>query len=167
MSANATGSKSIDDGQIAQCEKEALAPFEREEGPNPFSVHEDLMNQMQKYVGIMRTEEDLTQGLKELERLRDAASRVKVMGPRHYNASWHETIDLRNLLVVSEAIARAGLLRKESRGAHARADFPDMDKGHWSKINIVSRERGGQMQLEEVALPPLPDEIKKVLEEDG
>jgi succinate dehydrogenase / fumarate reductase flavoprotein subunit len=165
--AKATGSKSIDDGQIADCEREALAPFAREEGPNPFAIHDDLMNQMGKWVGIMRTEEDLKQGLAELERLRDAASRVKVMGPRHYNASWHETIDLRNLLVVSESIARAGLLRKESRGAHARADFADMDKGHWAKVNIVSREKGGRMELEEVALPPLPDEIKKVLEEDG
>jgi succinate dehydrogenase / fumarate reductase flavoprotein subunit len=115
----------------------------------------------------MRNEADLLEGLKQLERLRDATSRVKISGPRHYNAGWHQTIDLRNMMVVSEAMARAALLRKESRGAHAREDHPDMDKGHWAKVNIVSRIKGeNEMDIEEVPLPPVPDEIKKVLEEE-
>jgi succinate dehydrogenase / fumarate reductase, flavoprotein subunit len=159
--------KPNDDAAIAAAEAEALLPFAGDSGPNPFAVHEDLMNQMQRYVGIMRNEKDLTDGLKELDRLRADASKAHISGPRHYNAGWHQTIDLRNMLVVSEAMARAGLLRTESRGAHAREDFPDQDKGHWSKVNVVVRRKtDGEMEVEEVALPAVPDEIKKVLEEE-
>jgi succinate dehydrogenase / fumarate reductase flavoprotein subunit len=164
--AKATGSKSVDNAQIEAYAKEALEPFNREEGKNPFVVHEDLMNSMQKYVGIMRNEADLTQGLKEIDRLRDATSRAKVGGNRHYNTGWHEIFDLRNMLVVCEAMARCALMRKESRGAHAREDFPEMDKGHWSKVNLVARAEGNGMVVEEVPLPDVPAEIKKVLEED-
>ena len=164
--AKATSQKSVDAGQIEACEREALAPFEREEGRNPFQVREDLMNQMQKYVGIMRNEGDLQAGVVELERLAADAGKCAVSGNRHFNAGWHETVDLRNLLVVSEAMARAALVRKESRGAHAREDFPDQDKGHWSQVNLVVRKGSAGMEVEQVPLPPLPDEIKQVLEEE-
>src|SRR5947199_7296432 len=122
------------------------------------------MKQMQGYVGIMRTEADLNDGLKQLDRLKDAASRARIDGPRHYNAGWHQTIDMRNMLIVSEAIARAALLRKESRGAHAREDFPNMDKDKFAKVNIVSRNKNGTMELEEIPLPEVPADIKKVLD---
>jgi succinate dehydrogenase / fumarate reductase flavoprotein subunit len=164
--AKATSAKAIDDGQLEDAAREALEPFNRTEGTNPFAIHEDLMNQMQKHVGIMRVEDDLTEGLKQLDRLKEAASRAKIEGPRHYNAGWHESIDLRNLLIVSEAMARAARTRKESRGGHAREDFPEMDKGHWSKVNVVARRgAGGEMEIEEVPLPPVPAEIKAVLDE--
>ena len=124
-----TGAKELDAAQIDDAAQEALAPFNRDEGPNPFALHEDLMNQMQRYVGIMRVEEDLAEGLKQIDRLKEAASRCKIDGPRHYNNGWHETIDMRNLLVVSEAMARAARARKESRGGHAREDFR-----RWTRI---------------------------------
>jgi succinate dehydrogenase / fumarate reductase flavoprotein subunit len=172
----ATGSKAVDDAEIEEAAKEALEPFGREVdaaaveekgwGANPFGVHEDLMNQMQRYVGIMRNEADLTEGLKHIERLRAGAKRASVSGPRHYNAGWHQIFDLRNMIIVCEAMARAGLMRKESRGAHTREDFPDQDKGHFSKVNIVCRRKGDSMELEEAALPPPSDEIKRVLEEE-
>jgi succinate dehydrogenase / fumarate reductase, flavoprotein subunit len=163
----ATGAKAVDDAQVEEAAKEALLPYGREEGPNPFAVHEDLMDKMQRYVGIMRNEADLTEGLRQIERLRDATNRVRIDGPRHYNAGWHESFDLRNMLIVCEAMTRAALLRKESRGAHTREDFSETDKGHFAKVNIVARQRGDAMDLEEAPLPPMTDEIKKVLEEDG
>jgi succinate dehydrogenase / fumarate reductase flavoprotein subunit len=164
--AKANTAKGNDDARIEAAAREALEPFNRAEGTNPFALHEDLMNTMQKHVGIMRAEDELTEGLKQLERLKEAASRAKIDGPRHYNNGWHECIDMRNLLIVSEAMARAARARKESRGGHAREDFPEMDKGHWGKVNVVLRRgASGEMELEEVPLPPVPDEIKKVLEE--
>jgi succinate dehydrogenase / fumarate reductase flavoprotein subunit len=162
-----TSIPSVDPGQIEDITKEALAPFSRESGKNPFALHEDLKEQMQIHVGIIRTEQELKDGLVHLERLQKETQAIKVEGNRHYNAAWHEAIDMRNLLIVSEAMARAALMRKESRGGHAREDFPDMDKEHWSKVNVVLRKRGETMEVSEVDLPPVPAEIKKVLEEEG
>ncbi|HWL86229.1 MAG TPA: fumarate reductase/succinate dehydrogenase flavoprotein subunit [Polyangiaceae bacterium] len=157
---------SLDAGQIEDASHEALAPFNRQEGPNPFALHEELKETMQTYVGIIRTEEDLSEGLRRLESLSARLQTIRIDGNRHYNSGWHETIDMRNLLVVSEAMARAALLRKESRGAHARDDFPETDKEHFAKVNIVSRQHGEAMEVSEIALPPIPDEIKKILEEE-
>jgi len=115
----------------------------------------------------MRNADDLAQGLKEIGRLQETARNLRVEGNRHFNAGWHETIDLRNMLIVSEAMARSAAARKESRGGHAREDFPDMDKAHWAKVNLVAkRTASGEMEVVEVPLPDLPPEIKKVLEEE-
>jgi succinate dehydrogenase / fumarate reductase flavoprotein subunit len=163
--AKSTSAKSVDAAQIEEYAREALEPFNREEGVNPFAVHEDLMNVMQTYCGIMRTEKDLQTCLSELERLKRDANRTKIAGGnRHYNTGWHEVIDLRNMLIVSEAMTRSALARKESRGGHARDDYPEMDD-QFAKVNHVVREGGNGMELEAVPLPPVPDEIKKVLEE--
>ena len=165
--AKSTRGRDLGDAAIAAAEKEALEPFNRAEGPNPFAVHEDLKDHMQKYVGIIRTEEDLTEGIKGLERIKGANARAKIDGPRHYNAGWHQTIDMRNMLIVSEAMARAALARKESRGGHARDDFPAQDDAHFGKVNIVSRlTKSGEMEIAEVPLQAPPPEIKKVLEEE-
>jgi len=156
---------SLDPGEIEAAEREVLAPFEREEGPNPFLLHDDLKDKMQAYVGIIRSEEDLTRGLEHLARIGEATARVKVDGNRNYNAAFHQAFDMRNMLIVSEAMARAARARKESRGGHAREDFPEMDKGHFSKVNIVARQTASGMEVVEVPLPDVPAEIKTVLEE--
>ncbi len=163
--AKSTGTPHLDDAEIEACSREALAPFERAEGPNPFVLHEDLKDKMQTYVGIIRNDADLKKGIENLERISEATSRVKVDGNRHYNAAWHQAFDMRNMLVVSEAMARAALLRKESRGAHAREDHPDMDKGHYSKVNIVAKRTPTGMHVEEVPHADPPAEIKAVLDE--
>jgi succinate dehydrogenase / fumarate reductase flavoprotein subunit len=128
-------------------------------------LHEDLKDKMQTFVGIIRSEEDLKKGLEHLERLKTATSRVKVDGNRHFNAAWHQAFDMRNMLIVSEAMARAALLRTESRGAHAREDFPEMDKGRLSKINMVVRGGSNGIKVDEVPRSDPPPEIQKVLEE--
>ncbi|HEY8038216.1 MAG TPA: hypothetical protein VIF15_00410, partial [Polyangiaceae bacterium] len=155
----------LDKDEIAEATREALAPFAREEGPNPFLLHEDLKDKMQTYVGILRTAEDLQKGVENLERIKEAAGRVKVDGNRHFNSAWHQAVDMRNMLVVSEAMARAALARKESRGGHAREDFPEMDKGHFSKVNVVLRASPTGMVVEEVTHPDPPAEIQAVLDE--
>jgi succinate dehydrogenase / fumarate reductase flavoprotein subunit len=158
----------LDAAEIEAASREALEPFERPEGPNPFALHEDLKDKMQNFVGIIRTEADLKTGLAHIERLKEATARAKVEGNRHYNAGWHQAFDMRNMLIVSEAMARAALARKESRGGHARDDYPEMDKGHFSKVNVVSRRSGdgkATMEIREAPLPDVPEEIKKTLEE--
>jgi succinate dehydrogenase / fumarate reductase flavoprotein subunit len=172
----------LDAGEIEAVSREALAPFESREGPNPFALHEDLKDKMQNLVGIIRNEADLREGLAHVERLKESTARTHVTDNRHFNAAWHQAIDMRNMLIVSEAMARAALARKESRGAHAREDFPEMDKGHFSKVNIVVRRAGVRaagggvppmaslvprdgMETYEAPLGDIPGEIKMVLEE--
>jgi succinate dehydrogenase / fumarate reductase flavoprotein subunit len=155
----------LDAGEIEAAAHEALAPFERTEGPNPFLLHEDLKDKMQTFVGIIRSEDDLKKGLEHVQRLKSATARVKVDGNRHFNAAWHQAFDMRNMLIVCEAMARAALLRTESRGAHAREDYPEMDKGRLSKVNIVSRNGLDGIDVHDVARQDPPPEIQKVLEE--
>jgi succinate dehydrogenase / fumarate reductase flavoprotein subunit len=163
--AKATQVAALEAGEIESAQREALEPFERAEGPNPFLLHEDLKDKMQALVGIIRNENDLNEGLTNIERIRSASEQAKVDGNRHFNASWHQTFDMRNMLIVSEAMARAALNRKESRGGHAREDFPEMDKGHFSKVNVTLRNGPAGMCVEEVLLPAPPPDIKQILEE--
>jgi succinate dehydrogenase / fumarate reductase flavoprotein subunit len=155
----------LDAAEIEAASREALAPFERAEGPNPFLLHEDLKDKMQTFVGIIRSEDELKKGVSHLERLKEATSRAKVDDNRHYNGAWHQVFDMRNMLIVSEAMARAAILRKESRGAHAREDYPEQDKGHFSKVNVVARRGRTGMEVQEAPHPDPPPEIQKVLEE--
>jgi succinate dehydrogenase / fumarate reductase, flavoprotein subunit len=97
---------------------------------------------MQDLVGIVRREDEMTRALDEIAALRQRAARVTVHGNREYNPGWHTAIDLRNLMIVSEAVARAALERKESRGAHFRDDFPDKS-ADWGRTNLAIRAAGG------------------------
>src|SRR3712207_636601 len=108
----------------------ALAPFESTGGENPYTIQQDLQQAMNDLVGIIRTAEELRQSLKEIEALKERASRLVVEGHRQYNPGWHLAIDLRNMLLVSECIAKAALAREESRGGHTRDDFPEIGRAH-------------------------------------
>jgi len=156
----------VHDDAVEDAKKEALAYFDREEGENPFLLHEKLKDEMSTYVGIIRNETELAKGLEALKELGARVAKIKVDGNRHFNAAWHEAFDMRNMMIVSEAMCRGALMRKESRGAHARDDFDKMDADHFAKVNIVSRLEGGAMKTEEVPLPDVPGEIKAILEEN-
>jgi succinate dehydrogenase / fumarate reductase flavoprotein subunit len=116
-------------------------------------------------VGIVRTEGEMTRALEALAQLRTRAARAGIAGNRQYNNGWHTAMDLDNMLLVSEAVTRAALLRKESRGAQFRDDFPEKDP-EWGKYNIVvQRGSDGAMRVERRPILPMPDELKKVIEE--
>ena len=91
---------------------------------------------MHDLVGIIRTEEELTESLDEIEELKERAKHLGVEGHRQYNPGWHLAIDLRNMLLVSECIAKAALERQESRGGHTRDDFPGPER-EWGTKNLV------------------------------
>src|SRR5437870_9430907 len=124
-----TSEPRVDAGRVDAAAAELLAPFERAGGgENPYAVQEALQDMMGTYVGIARKEADLRTALAELEQLRARAARVVVEGNRQYNPGWNTAIDLKNLLTVSEAVTRAALDRRESRGAHMRVEYPDSDE---------------------------------------
>jgi succinate dehydrogenase / fumarate reductase flavoprotein subunit len=156
----------IDEAQLQPVIASALAPFDRgAAGENPYQIQYDLQESMQDQVGIVRTEGEMERALESIEQLRARASRAGIAGHRQYNNGWHTAMDLDNLLTVSEAITRAALLRKESRGAQFREDFPNKD-AEWGKCNIVvKRGTDGAMQVEKRPLEALPAELKAVIEE--
>jgi succinate dehydrogenase / fumarate reductase flavoprotein subunit len=154
----------VDDGAVERAIGDVLAPFDRPTGENPFVVQHELQGMMQELVGIVRTEGEMQQALIKLEALKARASAVGVVGHREYNTGWHTAIDLRNLLIVSEAITRAAIERKESRGGHFREDYPDKDKA-FGACNIVLKDTASGMQVQRVPIPEMPAELKQIIEE--
>ena len=121
---------------------------------------------MQDLVGIVRTETEMREALEKIGNLKTRAEKAAVTGNREYNPGWHTAIDLKNLLTVSEAITRAALERKESRGAQFREDYPGKEE-RFSKVNtIASRAADGSMQIRLEPLPEMPDYLKQVVEEN-
>ena len=156
----------IDQGQVDEWAARALAPFERgASAENPYQVQHELQDRMQDLVGIVRTGPEMEQALEVVAGLRERAGRAGVTGNREYNPGWHTALDLPNLLTVSEAITRAALERRESRGGHFRDDFQDKDP-QMASFNIVVRKgAGGAMELRREPIPPMPAELKQIIEE--
>jgi succinate dehydrogenase / fumarate reductase, flavoprotein subunit len=156
----------IDAAAAERAMAEAVQPFDRPAGSeNPYTVQSALQNMMQDLVGIVRTESEMQQAVQELAKLSDRAARAGITGHREYNPGWHTSIDLKNLLTVSEAIARSAIERKESRGGHFREDFPDKDPAY-ATFNVVTRRASdGSMEVKRVPLPPLPPELKQIIED--
>lgn len=152
--------------QLEEAAQWALAPFERQGGTEgPYQVQQDLQTMMQDLVGIVRCEEEMQRALEGLAALRQRAALAKVVGNREYNPGWHTALDLHNLLTISEAIARCGLARKESRGGHFRDDFPDKSARFGTLNFVVHKGPDGQMQLAEAPIPEMPAELKQVIAE--
>ncbi|MGI9078013.1 MAG: fumarate reductase/succinate dehydrogenase flavoprotein subunit [Gemmatimonadaceae bacterium] len=155
----------IDEGQVDETAARALEPFERGAGgEGPFQVQQDLQMMMQDLVGIVRTEKEMERALEGIEKLGDRARSAGVRGNREYNPGWHTALDLPNLLIISEAITRSAIARKESRGGHFRDDYQDKDPSFGMNI-LVRKGPGGQMQLSREAIPALPPELKQIIEE--
>ena len=156
----------IDIGKIDTVAREALAPFERSGGENPYTIQKDLQEMMQDLVGIVRTETEMREALEKIGNLKTRAGKTGITGNREYNPGWHTSLDLKNLLLVSEAITRAALERKESRGGQFREDYPNKEE-RFSKVNtIASRAADGSMQIRLEPLPEMPDYLKQVVEEN-
>jgi succinate dehydrogenase / fumarate reductase flavoprotein subunit len=156
----------IDNDKIDTHAREALKPFENSAGENPYSVQRDLQEVMQHNVGIVRDEGEMRSALDHLKTFWERAARVGVTGNRDFNPGWHTALDLKNLLTVSEAIARAALERKESLGAQFREDYPEKDE-RFSKVNTVIRKaEDGSMEVRLESLREMPDYLKQVIEEN-
>lgn len=136
----------VAEAQIDAAAAEALRPFSAE-GPqpgeengrppeNPYTLHQELQQTMNDLVGIIRREAEMEQALEKLSDLRVRARRAGVEGHRQFNPGWHLSLDLRNMLLVSECIARAALERTESRGGHTREDCPAMER-EWRRVNLL------------------------------
>jgi len=162
---NAAGE--LDMGEVEAAIKEALEPFERESGENPYDIQRDLQEMMQANVGIIRTQSELDEAIKKLDEFTERVQNIKVKGGRAYNPGWNLATDLPAMITVSKCVAIGASLRKESRGGHTREDFPSADD-NFGSFNLAHSSDGGNwdspITTQESPLLPLPAELKALLE---
>ena len=152
----------IDEDQIKSIIRNATVILNRESGENPYLLHEKLVENMQNSVGIVRTEELLSEGITKLEDLKLSYKNIKASGASQYNPGWHEALAFRNLIITAESVARSALMREESRGAHTRVDFPG-EKDEWLDYNIViSKNEIGEMQTNKVPREKPNKELQRI-----
>lgn len=160
--------------QIDAAAAEALAPFHADEGAeNPYTLHQELQTTMNDLVGIIRREAEMAEALERLAALRVRAARAGVEGHRQFNPGWHLALDLRNMLLVSECVARAALERTESRGGHTREDRPSMERA-WRPVNLLCRPvdpapadpAADRIALERVRTDPIRPDLLALFEKD-
>jgi len=161
---------SIDDRQIDTASRSALELFDtgtspRSEAESPYKIQEDLQAMMQDLVGIVRTQADMSRALEGIAQMRERALRIRVTGNRQYNSGWHTALALRNMFVVSEAITRSAIDRRESRGAHFRDDFPRPDAAQGRFNLAVSQDSGGGMQVRQAPIPEMRMDLQQIVEE--
>ncbi len=153
----------IDPIQVREAERDLSAPFDRPGRADPHRLHEELQSTMQSQVGIFRTEADLEEAIRRIGDLRSRWPDIGISGGRPYNPGWDLVFEVRNMLIVSEAIARSALQRRESRGAHSRLDYTEPDPA-WARLNSVVRLADDGLEVTTASVPELPDELRPLIE---
>ncbi|WP_367137904.1 MULTISPECIES: fumarate reductase/succinate dehydrogenase flavoprotein subunit [Streptomyces] len=168
-----------DEAAAVAGERRAGEPGETPAGTpaeNPYALHQELQQAMNDLVGIIRKGPEMEEALRRLTELRARSRRAGVEGHRQFNPGWHLSLDLRNMLLVSECVARAALERTESRGGHTRDDHPAMDR-RWRRLNLVCRLNGdstepgadpllGRVRLERREMPPIRDDLLALFDKE-
>jgi succinate dehydrogenase / fumarate reductase flavoprotein subunit len=160
-----TARPTVSDRDVEEARRAAEAPFDGDGGENPYTIHSDLQQTMNDLVGIIRKREEMEEALAKLEDLKSRAKRISVAGDKIFNPGWHLALDLTNMLIVSECIARSALIREESRGGHTRDDFPAMSP-EWRKVNLVCRPEDEGVRIDQQPLPVMPPELLSLFERD-
>jgi succinate dehydrogenase / fumarate reductase flavoprotein subunit len=158
----------VDNGQVEDAARWALSFIDEPKGDeNPYKVQADLQEIMQDLVGIVRKENEMLSALDKLSLLRERSEKVRAPINREYNPGWHTCMDLHNLMTVSEAVTRAAIQRKESRGGQFRDDYPRKDNAQFGKVNgVVWKGDDGRMQFRWEPIPEMPAELKEVIKEN-
>ncbi|MFN2519245.1 MAG: fumarate reductase/succinate dehydrogenase flavoprotein subunit [Jatrophihabitantaceae bacterium] len=158
----------ITPASIDAAEHIAVGPFDppdEDAVENPYTLHQELQQTMNDLVGIIRKAEEVQLALAKLAALKQRARNVGIEGHRQFNPGWHLALDLRNMLAVSECVARAAMLRQESRGGHTRDDFPKMDP-RWRQLNLICTAAGDGIEVVEQPLAPMRADLLELFERD-
>jgi succinate dehydrogenase / fumarate reductase flavoprotein subunit len=158
---------SVSDDQLEACERIALGPMERQDGENAYDLHSELQQVINDLVGLIRVRSEMEEALERLEKLKERAQHIAVTGGREFNPGWHLALDLRNMLAVAECIARAALLREESRGGHTRDDFPKMSS-KWRQVNLICslNKTGDGIDIVEQPMVPMRPDLLALFKKD-
>jgi len=164
----ANGDNPVSKDSIDKAAARIAAPFKAGEGPaqNPYLLHAELQQVTNDLVGIIRTEKELVAAKEKIKDFQEKLKDVQVTGERFFNPAFHIALDLENMLLVAGCIAGAGLIREESRGGHTRDDYPKMDP-NWRLVNLhCSLTDSGEIKVEKVKLPDMPNELLNLFEKD-
>ncbi|WP_017585310.1 fumarate reductase/succinate dehydrogenase flavoprotein subunit [Nocardiopsis ganjiahuensis] len=153
------------DRAAAEAVNSSLAPLKQGAGENPYTVHSELQDTMNDLVGIIRKGPEVQRALERLAELSDRVDLLSAPGDRVYNPGWHLALALPNMLLVSEAVARAALERTESRGGHTRDDHPEMS-AEWRRVNLSVRAVDGRVELERRPVADIPEELLELFDRD-
>jgi succinate dehydrogenase / fumarate reductase flavoprotein subunit len=164
--AKSTSAPKIDESQLAKLNEEMNEPFNHQGGEVSYAILADLQTAMEKGAGMYREESLLEGCLKDIAGLKERLKKVSAEGNRLFNPGWHVALDLRNMLIVGEALAKAAKERKESRGGHTRTDYTTYSK-EFAKKRIIVRKKGEEMEVVQEDLPQLPAELEAELIHDG
>jgi succinate dehydrogenase / fumarate reductase flavoprotein subunit len=148
----------LEQAEIDRALASALAPFKGDNKENAYAVHYELQQMMNDLVGIIRVGAEMREAIEKLELMKERAKHVSVSGDTKFNPGWHIALDLMNMLLVSEAVAKSAMEREESRGGHTRDDFPTMDP-KWRAIHVITSWDGSKVSTERQTLPPMPKEL--------
>ena len=131
----------------------------------PSHLRLKLQKEMQRSVAVFRTEKTLEEGRKIIHSLYKDFSNINLSDrSMKWNTELLETLELENLLTQSIVSVESAYNRKESRGAHARDDFPDRNDNEWMKHTIAYINDNGIVDIDyrKVVLTTLTDEVEAV-----
>jgi succinate dehydrogenase / fumarate reductase flavoprotein subunit len=164
--ANPQASKAkLDLAQVEAAINGLLAPLDRPAGESPYKLMAEIQDVMTKHAPIVRDGPGLEAGLEALQELAARADQCGTGGSNTlaFNPGWHTSYDLHSLLVNAEALVRSALERKESRGAHARSDYPKTGD-HLAEVNYVVEKAVEGMRVRPEPRPPMPDYLAQAVQ---
>ena len=162
---NLTTRPKVDEKNLEKALNDAEAPLNSSNKENPYSLHQELQQMMNDLVGIIRDGQEMKEAIEKLEILKQKTKNLGVSGGKQFNPGWHLSLDLQNMLLVSETIAKSALAREESRGGHTRNDFPTMDK-NWRSKHVICSWNGSKIETRIETLPAMPKELAELFDKE-
>ncbi len=142
------GSPEIDAKEVEQAQKRVNDPMERKEGAKPAELRERIQDLALTHVGPVRDGLGIEKALTEIEQMKakDLPNIYVTAKDTVYNTEWVRALQVESMLQVLEIVARTSLMRRESRGAMYRRDYPRTDNKNWLR-NIIVRQQDGKVKL--------------------
>jgi succinate dehydrogenase / fumarate reductase flavoprotein subunit len=159
----------VSEAAVKEARDRSVAPFGdggQEGAENPYTLHQELQQNMNDLVGIIRKADEIEQALVKIGELRERAKHMVVEGHRQFNPGWHLALDLRNMLLVSECVARAAIIRTESRGGHTRDDYPTMNAEWRHQLLVCNIDDDGSVDVQPKEQLPMRSDLMDLFEMD-